>query len=46
MPIRLQGAVERYEGRNELYRAAFIRSSLTTYRQRLFALGAFSCRVI
>jgi hypothetical protein len=46
MPIRLQGAVERHEGRQELYRAAFIRSGLNTYRQRLFALGAFNCRVI
>ena len=46
VPIRLQGAVEHAEGRKELYRAAFIRSSLTTYRQRLFALGAFNCRVI
>jgi hypothetical protein len=46
VPIRLQGAVERDEGRKELYRAAFIRSSLNTYRQRLFALGAFNYRVI
>jgi len=46
MPIRLQGTVERDKGRLELYRAAFIRSSLNTYRQRLFALGAFNCRVI
>ena len=46
MPIRLQGAVERDAGRKELYRAAFIRSSLNTHRQRLFALGAFNCHVI
>jgi hypothetical protein len=45
-PVRLHGAVERDDGRKELYRAAFIRSSLDTYRQRLFALGAFNCRVI
>jgi hypothetical protein len=46
VPIRLQGAVECDAGQKELYRAAFIRSSLNTYRQRLFALGAFNCRVI
>jgi hypothetical protein len=44
-PVRLHGAVER-DGEKELCRAAFIRSSLDTYRQRLFALGAFNCRVI
>jgi hypothetical protein len=45
-PVRLHGSADRDDGRQELYRAAFIRLSLDTYRQRHFALGAFNCRVI
>ena len=43
--VRMQGSVEREDGRQELYRAAFIRLSLDAYRQQHFALGAFNYRV-
>ena len=46
IPVRLHGSADRDDGRQELYRAAFIRLSLDTYRQRHFSLGAFNCRVI
>jgi len=44
-PIRLHCAVERGDGRQELYRAAFIRVSLHAYPQQHFVLGAFNYRV-
>jgi hypothetical protein len=43
--VRMQGAVEREDGGQELYRAAFIRSSLDPNRRQHFALGAFNCRL-
>jgi hypothetical protein len=45
LPVRTYGAVEREDGRQELYRAAFIRVSLHAYRQQHFVLGAFNYRV-
>lgn len=45
-PIRMQGAVERDDGRQELYRAAFIRLSLDASLRQPLALGAFNCRVV
>ena len=43
--FRMQGAVEREDGEQELYRAAFIRLSLDANRVQHFVLGAFNCRV-
>jgi hypothetical protein len=43
--VRMQGAVERENGEQELYRAAFVRLSLDGNRQQRLALGAFNCRV-
>jgi hypothetical protein len=43
--VRMQGAVEREDGGQELYRAAFIRLSLDPNRQQHFTLGAFNCRL-
>jgi len=43
--VRMQGTVEREDGREERYRAAFIRLSLDANPQRHFAIGAFNCRV-
>src|SRR5262249_54682013 len=43
--VRMQGAVEREDGVQELYRAAFIRLSLDANRAQRFVLGAFNCRV-
>jgi hypothetical protein len=43
--VRMQGAVEREDGGQELYRAAFIRLSLDANRAQHFVLGAFNCRV-
>jgi hypothetical protein len=45
-PVRLHGSADCGDGRQELYRAAFVRLTLDTYRQRHFALGAFNCRVV
>jgi hypothetical protein len=42
----MQGAVEREDGGQELYRAAFIRLSLDANRVQQFVLGAFNCRVV
>jgi hypothetical protein len=42
--VRMHGAVEREDGGEELYRAAFIRLSLDANREQHFALGAFSFR--
>jgi hypothetical protein len=44
--VRMQGAVEREDGGQELYRAAFIRLSLDANRVQQFVLGAFNCRVV
>jgi hypothetical protein len=44
--VRTQGAVEHDDGRQELYRAAFIRLSLNADLRRHFTLGAFNRRVI
>ena len=46
VPIRMQGAVERDDGRQELYRAAFIRLKLDASLRQPLAVGAFNCRVI
>jgi hypothetical protein len=43
--VRMHGTVQREDGRQELYRAAFIRLSLDASRLRQFALGAFNYRV-
>ena len=43
--VRMQGAVERENGGQELYRAAFIRLSLDGNRRQHLVLGAFNCRV-
>jgi hypothetical protein len=42
--VRMQGAVEREDGQQELYRAAFIRLSLDANPVQHFVLGAFNCR--
>jgi hypothetical protein len=44
-PVRMQGAVDREDGRHELYRAAFIRLSIDAKRLQRLVLGAFNCRV-
>ena len=46
LAVRIQGAVEREDGGQELYRAAFIRLNLDGNRQQHFALGAFNYRVV
>jgi len=45
-PVRLQGAVDREDGRQELYRAAFVPLAVTPNRQQRLAFGAFNCRVV
>jgi hypothetical protein len=45
VPVRLQGVSDRGDGRQELYRAAFIAFTAEPVRQRRFAFGAFNCRV-
>jgi len=45
-PIRRQGTVERDDGRQELYRAAFIRLKLDASLRHPIALGAFNCRAV
>ena len=44
-PVRIQGAVDREDGQQELYRAAFIRLSVDAKRLQRLALGAFNCQV-
>jgi hypothetical protein len=44
-PVRLQGAVDRKDGRQELYRAAFIPLSIKPDGKQRLAFGAFNCRV-
>ncbi|HJU17903.1 MAG TPA: hypothetical protein VJ770_15710 [Stellaceae bacterium] len=46
LPVRMLGAVERDDGRPELYRAAFVRPSLDASRRQDLAVGAFNCSVI
>jgi hypothetical protein len=43
-PVRVQGAVDREDGQQELYLAAFIRLSIDAKRLQRLALGAFNCR--
>jgi hypothetical protein len=43
--VRMQGAVERENGGQEFYRAAFISLSLDGNRRQHLVLGAFNCRV-
>jgi hypothetical protein len=43
--VRMQGAVEREDGGQDLYRAAFNRLSLDLNRAQHLVLGAFNCRV-
>jgi hypothetical protein len=45
VPVRIQGAVDREDGQQELYRAAFVRLSIDAKRLQRVALGAFNCRV-
>jgi hypothetical protein len=45
VPVRLQGAADREDGRQELYRVAFIAFTAEPLRQRRLAFGAFNCRV-
>jgi hypothetical protein len=45
-PVRMQGTVELDHGRQELYRAAFIRLKPDTSLRQPLALGAFNCRAI
>jgi hypothetical protein len=45
VPVRLQGRSDRQDGRQELYRAAFIPFTAEPLRQRRLAFGAFNCRV-
>ena len=44
-PVRIQGAVDREDGQQDLYRAAFVRLSIDAKRLQRLALGAFNCRV-
>ena len=46
LPIRMQGAVERDDGTQELYRAALIRLKPDASRRQPLVLGAFNCRVL
>jgi hypothetical protein len=45
-PVRMQGAVERDDGKQELYRAAFIRLKPDAGLRQPLVLGAFNCRVV
>jgi len=44
-PVRMQGAVEREDGRQELYRTVFIPFRVKPNGQLPLAFGAFNCRV-
>jgi hypothetical protein len=44
VPVRMHGTIDRDDGRQELYRAVFIRLSLDGNHHRHFVLGAFNCR--
>jgi hypothetical protein len=45
LPIRMHGTIEREDGEQELYRAAFIRWVDPNHHRR-FAFGAFNCRTV
>jgi hypothetical protein len=45
VPVRMQGAVEREDGRRELYRVAFIAVRAEPKRLQRLAVGAFNCPV-
>jgi len=45
-PVRMQGAVDCEDGRQELYRAAFIPLALKPDRQQRLTFGAFNCRLV
>lgn len=45
-PVRMQGAVDCEDGRQELYRAAFIPLGLKPDRLQRLAFGAFNCRLV
>jgi hypothetical protein len=45
LPVRMQGALEREDGRQELYRAALVRASAYAGQHQHLAVGAFNCRV-
>jgi hypothetical protein len=44
--VRMQGAVDCEDGRQELYRAAFIPLDLKPDGQQRLAFGAFNCRLV
>jgi hypothetical protein len=44
-PVRVQGTVDRQDGRQELYRSAFIPLRQQSNRQQRLVFGAFNCRV-
>jgi hypothetical protein len=45
IPVRMQGAVEREDGRQELYRAVFIGLRVRLHGLTHLVFGAFNCRV-
>ena len=45
VPVRMQGAVDREDGRQELYRTVFIPFRARPNSQLPLAFGAFNCRV-
>jgi hypothetical protein len=45
-PVRLDGEVERYDGKIEQYRAVFIPIRVKPDSLTCFAFGAFNCRVV
>jgi len=45
-PVRMQGAVDREDGQQELYRAAFIPLSIKSDWKQWLAFGAFNCRLV
>jgi len=45
VPVRIEGAVAREDGRRELYRAVFIASGVKPNGPMQLAFGAFNCRV-
>jgi hypothetical protein len=44
VPVRMHGIIDRDDGRQELYRAVFIRLSLDGNHHRHYAVGALNCR--
>jgi hypothetical protein len=45
VPVRMQGAVEREDGRQELYRAVFMGLRVRPHGLTHFVFGAFNCHV-